>query len=236
MNAHVKRQRSVATLVAATMFGLVSSGAYATAVIGNFEGGSLDGWVPAPFQSYTAGLTPVQGIGNTLGQWSLAVDNNPNDFWGPAKDIVATGNAPDLLANQYLTADITFRGLSGDVTGYAQVTQMALNDGTGFFQQQPPISSPNNWDGPGSDVTRTFVWDLDQFTVSGVPYRQWLASNPTPSHITFWLVSQSGGGPFGPNQNQGRIYFDNIQLVPEPASMVGLIGAGALLAARRRRA
>jgi hypothetical protein len=208
----------------------VASVGYSAAVIGNFEGGSLDGWVPAPFQSYVTGLASVAGVGNTLGSSSLQVSNNANDFWGPAKDLVASGNVGDIIANRYLVADVTFRG--SELTGYAQVTDVALNDGSGYFQQRATISSPNNWAGANENVTRTLRWDLDQYIKEGVPYRQWLSNNPTPSHITLWAVSQSGGGPTG---GPGRIYFDNIRLVPEPAALaLAVLGATLALAARRR--
>jgi hypothetical protein len=111
---------------------------------------------------------------------------------------------------------------------------LAINDGTGYFEQHGTISSPNNWAGAGANVTRTLRWDLDQYFKGGMTFRNWLASNTTPSHVTLWLVSQSGGSPTG---GPGRIHFDNIRLVPEPVTltMLGLAISAYAIVARRRR-
>jgi hypothetical protein len=217
----------------AAALGLMPGGYCFAVVIGNFEGGSLDGWIPAPSQSYTPGLTSVVGIGNTLGQSSLAIDNSANDFWGPAVNVLGSHTTADLIGNRFLTLDATFRGIEGDVAGYGQVTTMAINDGTGYFQQHGNSAGTNNWGGSGADVTRKITFDLDQYTVGAQTYRQWLASNPAPSHITLWFVAQGGGNAAGGKE---RIYFDNVQLVPEPGTWaLAAIGVPAVAFLVRRR-
>src|SRR4051794_39859617 len=103
-----QRMLILASAAAAAVSVLSSAPASYGLIVGDFEGGSLDNWAPAN----AFNIEPVQGIGNTSGQWALKVDV-PQSF-NPAIIRQYGGNDPQVTADrQALMQATTF---SIDVT------------------------------------------------------------------------------------------------------------------------
>jgi hypothetical protein len=268
------RRRAAVVLAAATLT-LAAAGTALAVPIGDFEGGSLDGWDVAPSAPTGKSIASVPGTGQTLGGQPLPPSNTSgtnslefigpqNGFWGPrSRNLVAAPVDRNALAtSNRLQWDETMSGvgLSGGnagFTGFAQSNEVAItlfapdgpdadtNPDINLFIQKN-FTAANGTDTKahgaqwaGDNGTRTLGWDLTTFTaddpttvaVDLKTVAQLVTDHPeiVDSHI--WMTAQAGNDP---NAGDAHFFFDNVQLVPEPATL-GLAAMALPAMLRRRR-
>lgn len=181
-------------------------------LIGNFEGG-LDGWAgqDATVSQDTIGATTGTGSMKIVGpkDWKITSKFDVRPFFG------------DLQAANQISMDVTVFDADNPGTTWMQV-DMVING------QNYGTNNNIGWNMLGSkDVTRdgiphTFVWDISaalQTKLDG-------ATLPI-DWLELMIISNKDG------QN-AQFYVDNIQLIPEPATMC-LLGMGGLALLRRRK-
>lgn len=233
---------------------LCTATSYAQVVIGNFEGGSLDGWDPA--FDVEAGMDDVLFSDNfygsttaTNGSYAL---NIANFVRGPGKfrwNIVLTGgDFPNLgsllLANPILKMDVTWvtdewlpdstpADLNDD---WAKWENLSINDSTGWQEVTVTTdtvnpSFPGSWDANnfGASHTRTLTYDT-RIDKDGNPM-----NIDTGGFVELFLATNYSG-KYQTNQPGGSFWVDNIRLspVPEPTSLAMAAMIGVLPVIRRR--
>ena len=193
---------------------LVCSPSFAV-VIGDWESG-MDGW--ADWNS-DAVYTPGASEGVTLNSGSIMVEQSG---WGQSLSIKLQDNdlVDDFMANSIFSIDVSVAANDGTITGgYSQVSSVSMNAaGPGWTTVLG--DTPVNfywWDGSGA---RTETLEVD--------YSAFRDAITTTYYIEIILTLNTGGGA------PEAMYFDNAQLVPEPATM-SVFGLGALAMLRRKR-
>lgn len=185
-------------------------------VIGDWET-DLDGW-----GDWSSGATYAGGQteGVTLGSGSLLVDQTG---WGQSLSIgLNEAQKTAFMANSILSIDVSVAATPGITAGYSQVSTVTMNGNIpGGGWTEVATGNPVEffwWDGR-PDETKTLEVDYSAFRDALVD----------TSYIEIILTLNNGGG--APSQ----FYFDNAQLIPEPAT-IGLIGifGGGLIMFRRR--
>jgi hypothetical protein len=185
-------------------------------VIGNFEQ-QMDGFGPtweAPAPTFTYSTT-----GATLGQSSLAVKPNVNGWqWAFMHDGLL-----NLASYKTLSVDVTWVAAEWGSTPWCNFKDVAINsDSPSGWKQYTPTdlvnpSYPGSWDPAGwGNNTRTLTWDLSSYNPTGATWMQ--------------LIFSSNFGGTTP----GKYYIDNVQLIPEPATIC-LLGLGGLALLRKKR-
>jgi hypothetical protein len=184
-------------------------------IIGDWET-DLDGWID--WTGAATNMAGGQAEGVTLGSGSLVVEQSG---WGQSLAIqLDAAQRADFMANSTFSVDVSVAATPGITAGYSQVDSVSMN-AAGAGWTTVLSGTPINfywWDGR-SDETKTLEVDYSAF-------RDLITDT---GYIEIIFALNTGGG--APSQ----MYFDNAQLVPEPAT-IGLIGifGGGLLAIRRR--
>jgi hypothetical protein len=193
-------------------------------VIGNFEGGSMDNWVAAWEGSPVLANSTV---GATLGSGSLAVKLGGGGYW------CLQWNAPTVptsLAGIKLQFDLTQIQAEWTQNNWTKVAdKIALNSdapANGWKDynniaiakdRTTGLPSSLDWGPWNPDALKTITLDISDYNVTGATWFQIIIA-----------LQQN------PTTGVGNFYFDNVQLVPEPVSVV-LLGMGGLALLRRKR-
>jgi hypothetical protein len=204
------------------VLGLVSSG-FGT-VIGDFEGGSSDGW----WLGWATSITPVQAYPST-GTWSM-------------EGVVANGGWVGLMEKGfYGTPEQSYLATKGEIT--LDVTSFYNTGSSNDYAQLCVLVNANDWwnvygyVGVQNGVQETITLQL--------PADAMAAIGAASSYANIGILSNHSGTESYVDDItgetivtfDGRIthYMDNIQIsVPEPASLA-LLGLGSLSLLRRKR-
>lgn len=175
-------------------------------LVGDFEGGSLDGWVAE------AGCTvspSTLGVTHGSGSMELAF---PNGGWGTKAYMDAMPYIAELTADgAKVVMDVSAR--SNDIPGYWGAIDILI-DCDGYWSGQAEQSIAIGW-------TEYFTTQTYEFTLTDAA-KTALAS---ATYANLKVFTNSGAG---------ILYIDNIQIVPEPATL-SLLGLGVLALIRRKR-
>ena len=183
-------------------------------VIGDWETG-LDGWIDWQGNATMAG---GQTEGVTIGSGSVVVDQTG---WGQSLSIKLQDNGwvDEFMANSIFSIDVSVAATPGIVEGYSQVSSVTMNgNGPGWTELVGGNPIEFFWWPDRPDETQTLQVDYSAFRDALVD----------TSYIEIILTLNNGGGA------STEMYFDNAQLVPEPATfgLLGIFGGGLILARR----
>jgi len=222
-----------------------SAAARGQSVIGNFEGGSLDGWVGAsdgpggfggtvpPNTVPTLSSIAGGGIANTLGTNALRIAGGPGaqNFWAiTLNDTNHPGLAAKIAAaaaaSGSLKADVTFVAAQfpNAAANWAQWNKISIQTTASGWTEVNPAADPG-WNSGLGNQTYTYSWPLATINATAGPFANIIMS------INYDRGAYSA-------TNAPAFFVDNIRLVvPEPgsATLIGLGLAGLGLSLRRRR-
>jgi len=193
--------------------------------------------LPSKYSYSTTGATHgdkalrmADGIG---WQQNLAVRSYQDPLAGYPNGIVA-----GALTEKYVAVDVTWVQSEWTVSGSGSYSTVELTiQGTGLSwtgMGRPDVDTgnpgyPGGWDGvnyPGVH-TRTMFWNITAYH-DGNPDNGELTATPTNGYVNFIFTTNAGNFSSG-----GVYYFDNMRLVPEPAT-IALLGLGAFVLRRRK--
>ena len=219
-------------VVAAVVLMGLSTSARASFLLGDWEGGSSDQWVDWGTQSgYAGGATNLPSpkyqftsdIGTvTSGSSSLLLTQSSWNQSLAIKLEYIPGAKAAFFANTILAMDVTLP--ASTQSGWSQFYDLVINAPTwGFtslYGSTHPLTQANWGWGSGNSPQVTHHLEFD--------YSAALASIPSSAGYVEFIFATNNDGV------HNQYYFDNVQLIPEPASM-SMLGVAMLLAARRRR-
>jgi hypothetical protein len=200
---------------------------YADAVvIGDFEQ-TAPGWGrwSGGVQPFDANYTYTTD-GATLNQYAIQFTKAGGGYaQSLAYSAGAAGTIAQFLANDKLLVDVTFPATQ--VSGWAQVFEIALNSQYGGFVGASYVSQGVGW-GPGGGGAQTITLEYD-YSAGATDHKTDWMNNGTPGWIEIIFATNS-------DANHGFFQFDNVRLViPEPATLtLGLLVSLVLVGIRRR--
>jgi len=194
-----------------------------SAVIGDFETG-MDNW--SIFQPSLTTLTIVSTPGTvTSGQKSLAVKVPSPQYWAIQWNAPAV---PASMTNAKLTFDLTM--IASEWTNYpwTEAGKVSFACGGNWTEWIPTavdrttgLPTSTDWGPWLGDFKKTIIVDIPSYNTdtAGVPGFQ----------ISIALQHSASAAT-----DIGNFYIDNIQLVPEPATML-ILGLGTLAFLRKKK-
>jgi hypothetical protein len=195
------------------------------AVIGDFETG-MDDWVPSweGTATLTVGSTPGTV---TSGQNSLGVQISDSGYWELQWNASAI---PASITNGKLTFDLTMIASEWTASNWTKVAdKIAINsDGaSGWVESTLATAIDRNtlaatgsdWGPWAGDAFKSYSLDIPSYDTTGATWLQ--------------IVISLQQNPFDAG-TIGNFYFDNVQLIPEPATL-SMLGLGALAFLRKRK-
>jgi hypothetical protein len=194
----------------------------AALVIGDWEN-DMDGWALLP---ETAGAEATYStVGVTLNDTSLRV-SIPGGGWAKAMQIKFQdlGLVDQFLANNTFSIDVTrlvneWGGAPADGQSGVHLYVNAGGDGWSLWEDQGYQSW---WKYDQGDQTQTASWDYSVSAAKIDAGNLWWCELLV---ATNYDAAYTSGGVY---------YFDNAQLIPEPAT-IALLGLGGLALVRRRK-
>ena len=190
-------------------------------VIGNWEGTSLDGWSTSSTEGMDGGATTAFSTnGVTLDDQSLAVTTAT----GWKKTICgvldrAGINALQTKGSKFIV-DLTLLKADWDFGSGAKIDSIIFQSSYSGWQQVAGVMS--DWDGNDLTVHMEAAVPLD---LQQAGYLDW-------AKVTFatWINTATEGY----TGKVGALYFDDAELIPEPAT-IAMLGLGGLALIRRKR-
>ena len=228
------------SLAAAVLFCAASPGS-ATIILGDFEGGSDDGWANTGGGIMTS-TNFDSAIHATSGSYAMNVFKDPGGgfAWQMQLDHDDIPNFPArFLSNgSKVYADVSWKTSEwthGPVGDWARWDNSSINSGGGWMQtndslmtDSDPIAVAGEWNTTdyGATNVRTLSWDFSSLTAgneAAIIGGGWLQLN---LGVNFDSAFNSSPGY--------SFWIDNIRMIPEPATLA-LFGLGGMFGLVRRR-